>query len=149
MSRTAVFSRRRPPLRCPEAHISLAASTSFLALESARMSLGPKVPRSDSPSIRSSRAPSRQSRESKVGAGAAVVLVIVVLGERDVLVVVAGPGAVVDVELEVGPAHCDRSTWQPAQRAQSGVRDGIAVPASHTATASPPAIGHSQVSAQS
>src|SRR5262249_61831071 len=132
MSRTAVFSRRRPPLRCPEAHISLAASTSFLALESARMSLGPKVPRSDSPSIRSSRAPSRQSRESKVGAGshapgrvvvvagAAVVLVIVGLGERDGLVVGAGPGAVVGVGVEGGPAPCDRSTWQPAPRAHAG-----------------------------
>src|SRR5262249_30319543 len=140
MSRTAVFSRRRPPLRCPEAHISLAASTPFLALESGRMSLGPKVPRSDSPSIRSSRAPSRQSRESKVGAGshapgrvvvvagAAVVLVIVVLGERDVLVVVAGPGAVGDVGLEVGPAPSDRSTGRPAQRGHSGVRGGSARP---------------------
>ena len=66
-----------------------------------------------------------------------------------VVVVIAGPGAVVDVVLVAGAAHCDRSTIQPAQRAQSGVRDGIAVPASHTATASPPAIGHSQVSAQS
>src|SRR5262249_31245938 len=112
MSRTAVFSRRRPPLRCPEAHISLAASTSFLALESARTSLGPKVPRSDSPSIRSSRAPSRQSRESKVGAGSHAPgrVVVVVAGAAVVLVLVAGPGAVVDVELEVGPAHCDRST---------------------------------------
>ena len=66
-----------------------------------------------------------------------------------VVVVIAGPGAVVDVVLVAGAAHCDRSTIQPAQRAQSGVRGGIAVPASHTATASPPAIGHSQVSAQS
>src|SRR5262249_54223583 len=58
-----------------------------------------------------------------------------------VVVVVAGPGAVVDVELVVGAAHCDRSTWHPAQRAQSGVSDGLAVPASHTATASPATIG--------
>jgi hypothetical protein len=55
----------------------------------------------------------------------------------------------VDVELVVGAAHCDRSTRQPAQRAQSGVRAGIAVPALHTATARSPAIRHSQVSAQS
>src|SRR5262249_53675831 len=152
MSRIAVFSRRRPLLSCAEAHIPLAASTSFFALESTRTSLGPRVPRSDSPSIRSSRAPSRQSRASKVGAGShAPGRVVVVAGAAVVLVlvVVAGPGAVVDVELEVGPAHGDRSTWQPAQRAQSGVRDGIAVPASHTATASPPAIGHSQLSPQS
>jgi hypothetical protein len=66
-----------------------------------------------------------------------------------VVVVIAGPGAVVDVELVVGAAHCDRSTRHPAQRAQSGVRAGIAVPASHTATASPATIGHSQASAQS
>src|SRR5262245_18023517 len=160
MSRIAVFSRRRALLSCAEAHISLAASTSFLALESARTSLGPKVPRSDSPSIRSSRAPSRQSRELNAGAssqapGRVVVVVdrsavvLVVLDKSDVLVVVAGPGAVVDVEPVVGAAHCDRSTRQPAQRAQSGVRAGIAVPASHTATASPATIGHSQVSAQS
>src|SRR5262249_50813799 len=89
---------------------------------------------------------------SKVGAGShAPGRVVVVAGAAVVLVVVvvAGSGAVVDVELEVGPAHGDRSTWQPAQRAQSGVRDGIAVPASHTATARPPALGHSQVWAQS
>jgi hypothetical protein len=66
-----------------------------------------------------------------------------------VVVVIAGPGAVVDVVLVVGAAHCDRSTRHPAQRAQSGVRAGTAVPASHTATARPPAMGHSQVSAQS
>src|SRR5262249_32632300 len=159
MSRLAVFSRRRALLSCAEAHIPLAASRSFLALESARTSLGPKVPRSDSPSIRSSRAPSRQSREVNVGTGpqapgrvvvggggAAVVLVLVVLEESEVVVVVEDPGAVVDVEVVVAAAHSDRSTWQPAQRAQSGVRAGIAVPASHTATARSPAIGHSQVS---
>jgi hypothetical protein len=78
--------------------------------------------------------------------GAAVVLV---LEESGVVVVVEDPGAVVDVELVVGAAHCDRSTRHPAQRAHSGVRDGIAVAASHTATARSPAIGHSQVSAQS
>src|SRR5262245_19747085 len=161
MSRIAVFSPRRALLSCAEAHAPLAASTSFFALESACTSLGLKVPRSDSPSIRSSKAPSRQSRESKVGArshapgrvvvvdGAAVVLVLVVLDESDVVVVVRGPGAVVDVELVVGAVHCDRSTRHPAQRAQSGLRAGIAVAASHTATARSPAIGHSQVSAQS
>src|SRR5262249_13533489 len=151
MSRIAVFSRRRALLSCAEAHISLAASTSFLALESARTSLGPKVPRSDSPSIRSSRAPSRQSRELNAGASSQAPGRVVVVVDRSavVLVVLAGPGAVVDVEPVVGAAHCDRSTRQPAQRAQSGVRAGIAVPASHTATASPATIGHSQVSAQS
>src|SRR5262249_56307282 len=96
-------------------------------------------------SIRSSRAQSRQSRELNVGTGpqapgrVVVVVdgaaVVLVLEESDVVVVVEDPGAVVDVELVVAAAHSDRSTWQPAQRAQSGVRAGIAVPASHTATA--------------
>src|SRR5262245_20394090 len=104
---------------------------------------------------------SRQSMEANVGARshvagrvvvvgrATVGLVLVVLDESDVVGVVAGPGAVVDVELVVGVAHGDRSTRQPVQRAQSGARDDIAVAASHTATARSPAIGHSQVSAQS
>ena len=96
--------------------------------------------------------------EAAHGPEGTVVLVVVtpgtVLGVAPgpvavVVVVIAGPGAVVDVVLVVGAAHCDRSTIQPAQRAQSGVSDGIAVPASHTATDRSPAIGHSQVSAQS
>src|SRR5262249_35745126 len=157
MSRIACLSRWRARFRSEAAHALPPASSASFARDRFWTSFGPKAPRLEAVVTRASSAMSRQSIEANVAAAGSrppappgrVVVVVgawVVVVELNVVAVVAVVDVVVVVlEAVVGVAHCERSTAQPAQRAQSGASAGIAVAASHTATDRPPTIGHSQL----